>query len=172
LSAGAPPLVLLCLFSSATWRGRGCVHPCSLPTAHTPPPCPYTADSVASHIAAKGGLQAVVAAMKSSAGKPEVQQYGAWALANVCWSDPDIRQRAVAAGACPVPVTAPLCGRAGGPEVPLPARHAHVCAWCVKSVASPASVLLGPGAALCFLGWRGARGSLLDAHEAVPAKHR
>jgi hypothetical protein len=36
--------------------------------------------------------------MRSSSTKAEVQQYGAWALANVCWSDPHIKQRAVAAG--------------------------------------------------------------------------
>ena len=66
------------------------------------------ADSVASHIAAKGGIQSVIASMKSCSTKPDVQQYGAWALANVGWSDPDIKQRAVAAGEHRLPLPPPL----------------------------------------------------------------
>ncbi len=58
---------------------------------------PHT-DSVAAHIASKGGLEAVVAAMEACPTKFDVQQYGAWALANVAWSDPVIKQRAVDAG--------------------------------------------------------------------------
>ena len=38
-------------------------------------------------------------AMRSSMDRAEVQQFGAWALANVAWSDPEVQQRAVAAGA-------------------------------------------------------------------------
>lgn len=55
-------------------------------------------DEVCSLIATRGGLERVLSAMRSCEAKADVQMYGAWALANIAWSDPRIKQRAVAAG--------------------------------------------------------------------------
>ena len=101
------------------------------------------ADSVASHIAAKGGIQSVIASMKSCSTKPDVQQYGAWALANVGWSDPDIKQRAVAAGEHRLPLPPPPSYR-----VVVPAS----CV-CVRSC-SLLSVTGGCHRRACQVRWR------------------
>ena len=64
--------------------------------------CVAPADVVCALLASRGGLERVCAAMKACEPKADVQMYGAWAIANIAWSDPRIKQRAFAAGAVDV----------------------------------------------------------------------
>jgi hypothetical protein len=47
-------------------------------------------------------LEAVVAALKAHPASAAVQQYGCWALLNICWTDAALRRRAREAGAVAV----------------------------------------------------------------------
>lgn len=46
-----------------------------------------TADSICVQIAIDGGIAAIVQGMRGCADSPDAQQYGAWALANIAWSE-------------------------------------------------------------------------------------